>query len=98
MERIELYTQELDEAAFKADPKTSDAVVRNIQIIGEASARLPSEFCQSHQSIEWRKIVGLRNRIVHEYFGVDLAIIWQIIECDLPEFKERLERILEDFK
>ena len=96
VERIELYTQESDESSFQTDQKTADAVVRNIQIIGEVAARLPAEFCQDNSSIEWPKLAGLRNRTVHEYFGVDLAIIWQIIQVDLPGFKEKLQEILAD--
>ena len=78
---------------FENDDKTTDAVVRNLEIIGEAAGRLPKDFVYQHSEIEWVKIVGLRNRIVHEYFGVDLQIIWQIIKSDMAEFKIFLERI-----
>jgi uncharacterized protein with HEPN domain len=60
---------------FQSDEKTTDAVVRNLEIIGEAAGHLPEDFTNQHSEIEWVKIVGLRNRIVHEYFGVDLQII-----------------------
>lgn len=66
------------------DSKTADAVVRNLEIIGEAARRLPDDFKIEHTEIEWVKIVGLRHRIVHEYFGVDLDIVWQILKNDLP--------------
>ncbi len=61
--------------AFSQDEKTVDAVVRNLEIIGEAANRLPEEFRDAHREIEWQKAIGLRNRIVHEYFGVDLQIV-----------------------
>ena len=90
VEKIERYTAGLDHDAFCADEKTVDAVVRNLEIIGEASGRLPDAFKGEHDEIEWNKIVGLRNRIVHAYFGIDLEIIWQILQRDLPDFKSRL--------
>jgi len=82
--RIDRYTAGLDLAGFKADQKTVDAVVRNLEIIGEAARQLPEEFTGRDPQIEWRKIAGLRNRIVHDYFGLDLEMIWQIIHSDLP--------------
>jgi uncharacterized protein with HEPN domain len=74
-----------------ADEKTQDAVVRNLEIIGEAANRLPQEFKVRHADIEWPKIVGLRHRIVHDYFGIDLKIIWRIINEDLRVFKSQLQ-------
>ena len=65
----------------------------SIEKIGEAAGRLPEEYTERHSDIEWVKIIGLRNRIVHEYFGVDLQIIWQIIKKDLPVFKTSLNKI-----
>jgi uncharacterized protein with HEPN domain len=88
--RIERYTIGLERAGFEADEKTVDAVVRNLEIIGEAARQLPEEFTQRNPQIEWRKIAGLRNRIVHDYFGLDLEIIWQIIRSDLPTLKRQL--------
>jgi len=69
---------------FQSDEKTIDAVIRNLEIIGEATTRLPEDFTDRHSEIEWVKIIGLRNRVVQEYFGVDLQIIWQILKKDLP--------------
>ena len=88
--RIERYTVGLERAGFEADEKTVDAVVRNLEIIGEAARQLPEEFTRRNLQIEWRKIAGLRNRIVHDYFGLDLEIIWQIIRSDLPALKREL--------
>ena len=88
--RIERYSAGLDRAGFEADEKTVDAVVRNLEIIGEAARQLPEDFTRRNPQIEWRKIAGLRNRIVHDYFGLDLEIIWQIIRSDLPALKRDL--------
>ena len=90
VEKIERYTEGMNQVSFQADEKTADAVVRNLEIIGEASTRLPQDFIDAHLQIEWVKIKGLRNRIVHEYFGVDLQIIWEILKKNLPSFKKSL--------
>ncbi len=91
--RIEQYTKDISCDNFSSDQKTIDAVVRNLEIIGEAANRLPEEFKEKHSEIEWYKIVGLRHRIVHEYFGIDIQIIWQILNNDLPVLKKDLSRI-----
>jgi len=93
IEKIERYTEGMTQNSFQSDEKTTDAVVRNLEIIGEAAGRLPEDFTDRHSEIEWIKIIGLRNRIVHEYFGVDLQIIWQILKKDLPAFKSSLKNI-----
>lgn len=91
--KIERYIDGLTVESFRRDEKTADAVVRNLEIIGEAVNRLPGDFTRLHPDIEWKKIIGLRHRIVHEYFGVDLDLVWQIIKNNLPEFKKELSRI-----
>ena len=88
----------MTQESFDCDEKTSDAEVRNLEIVGEAAARLPEDFINRNSEIEWFKIVGLRNRIVHEYFGVDLKIIWQILKKDLPSFKKSLKSIRSGLK
>jgi len=93
IEKIAHYTAGMPFEVFIHDEKTIDAVVRNLEIIGEAANRLPEEFRESHSDIEWHKIIGLRNRIVHEYFGVDLEIIWQILHRDLPSLHSGIRRI-----
>ena len=93
IEKIERYTSGMPRKSFEEDEKTTDAVVRNLEIIGEAANRLPDSFKGEHPEIEWIKIIGLRHRIVHDYFGVDLGIIWEIIQRDLPAFKQQLRDI-----
>ena len=93
IEKIERYVSGMSAYLFIHDDKTVDAVVRNLEIIGEATNRLPAQFKEHHCLIEWSKIVGLRHRIVHQYFGIDREIIWEIITADLPLFKSQLERI-----
>jgi uncharacterized protein with HEPN domain len=93
IDRVEQYTQGMSFDAFSNDQKSIDAVVRNLEIIGEAANRLPDDFKERHSSVEWYKVVGLRNRIIHEYFGIDLQIIWQIVHADLPALRQTLSQI-----
>ncbi|MCT0212780.1 MULTISPECIES: DUF86 domain-containing protein [unclassified Synechococcus] len=75
---------------FQADPRTVDAVVRNLEIIGEASNGIPDEEKLLKPEIDWAAIKGLRNRIVHEYFGLSLSVIWAIVQSDLPVLSQQL--------
>jgi len=68
-------------------------VVRNLEIIGKAANRLPRDFKTQHSGIEWPKIIGLRHRIVHDYFNIDVEMVWEIIQKDLPLFKSKLSPI-----
>jgi len=92
--KIVNYTKGLSFEEFVADSRTVDAVVRNFEIIGEAANRLPEEFRELHRNIDWYKIRGFRNRIVHDYFGIDYSIVWQIKEAYLPQLVENLEKLL----
>jgi uncharacterized protein with HEPN domain len=91
--RIDKYTTGLNRGAFMRDEKTIDAVVRNLEIIGEATRQLPEDFKKRHATIPWQKMAGLRNRIVHDYFGVDLEIIWQIVSIEIPLLKDSLSSL-----
>jgi uncharacterized protein with HEPN domain len=91
--KIESYTQNISQTGFLSDLRTIDAVVRNLEIIGEASNRLPVDFKETHSGISWAQIVGLRHRIVHDYFDVDIELVWQIIQNDLPNLKPEIERL-----
>jgi uncharacterized protein with HEPN domain len=78
IEKIDRYVAGLDHDTFIKDDKTIDSVVRNLEIIGEAANRLPEDFRAQHTEIEWRKIIGLRNRIVHDYFNIDVEIVGRL--------------------
>ncbi|HET7898298.1 MAG TPA: DUF86 domain-containing protein [Flavisolibacter sp.] len=80
---------------FTKDSKTVDAVIRNFEIIGEASNRLPEEFRNRFPEIDWHRIRGFRNRIVHDYFGIDQSIVWMIKETFLPQMIVQLQPIAE---
>jgi uncharacterized protein with HEPN domain len=92
--KIRRYTIGIDYSAFVEDDKTIDAVVRNFEIIGEAANKINPDFRSKHPEIEWNRIRGLRNRIVHDYFGIDYEIVWEIVESYLSELIERLEVLL----
>ena len=83
--KIKTYVAGLDFEAFVADGKTQDAVIRNIEIIGEAARTLPDEVKQQAPEIEWRKITALRNLLIHEYFGVSTQVVWDIVANKLDE-------------
>ena len=96
IEKIEEYNQNLDFHAFKENNLVIDAVVRNLEVIGEAAKNVPEEIKKKYSFIPWLQITGLRNKIIHAYFVVDLKIIWQIIQKDLPELKESIRKIIEE--
>ena len=96
--KIERYTNGLDYQAFLSDDRTVDAVVRNFEIIGEAANRLYQEFRDLYPGIEWNRIRGFRNRIVHDYFGIDYRIVWTIIETYIDDLTGRLETIIAELK
>lgn len=92
-DKINEYTANLEFKQFLEDNKTIDAVIRNFEIIGEASSRLSDEFKSKNQSIDWIRLKGFRNRVVHEYFGIDLSIVWEIKQVFLPELIILLKKI-----
>lgn len=95
-EKIDRYTANLTFTDFIADDKSIDAVVRNFEIIGEAANRLPDDFRNNHSEIEWHKLRGLRNRLVHHYFGIDNNIIWSIKEDFIQKLIYQIRNLLDD--
>ena len=93
IELIEEYTQQLSVQEFLKLTSIQDAVIRRLEVIGEAAKNLPPEFKEKYQDIPWRKIAGMRDVLIHEYFGVDLNLTWQVARNDLPLLKNRLEDI-----
>jgi uncharacterized protein with HEPN domain len=94
IKKIKVYTKGMSFEMFQNDDKTIDAVIRNFEIIGEAANRIPDEIKDKFTEVNWHRIRGFRNRIVHDYMGVDLEIIWEIIEKNIDELQEQIEEII----
>lgn len=88
IERVELYTRDGHEA-FLASPMAQDAVIRNLEVIGEAAKRVSDNFRLSHPEIPWRGMAGLRNVLIHDYEGVDANQVWRVVEGELPPRRSR---------
>lgn len=95
LESIEEYTKKMSFDNFIHERKTIDAVVRNLEIIGEAARNMPQEIILKHPNIPWEKMVSMRNKVIHEYFGIDLEILWKTIQEDLPGLKKKIKGISE---
>ena len=90
-EKILLYVTGVDREAFEKNPMMIDAVVRNIGIIGEAVSQLPNEVCDRFPDVDWYEIKGMRNIVVHEYFGIRMDILWKTIKEDIPALKNLID-------
>jgi uncharacterized protein with HEPN domain len=98
MQRIEEYLGDLDFRKFKMTYMAVDAIIRNFEIIGEASKNIPTEIQEKYPEIPWRKMYGLSNLIAHEYFGIDYEMIWEIAKNNLPQNRNDLATIIEKEK
>lgn len=93
IDRIQAYTAGGPDD-FRGDLKTQDAVVRNLQIIGEAAKKVSKEKRTAHPDVPWREMTGMRDRVVHDYFGVSLDIVWDVVQNHLPPLREKVLRAL----
>jgi uncharacterized protein with HEPN domain len=93
IEKVQTYTMGMDEVAFAKDRKTVDAVIRNIEILGEAAQHVPNYVRDKYSDIRWADIRGIRNIMAHGYFGVDLSIVWRVVRGDAIELGRQLEKL-----
>lgn len=91
---IREFTAGMTRESFSTDKKTIKAVVRSLEVIGEATNKFPQYVRDSYPEISWQEITGMRNRLIHEYFGVDLDIVWQTIEEDLEPLDNAVKRMI----
>ena len=94
IDNISQYTTGLNYQTFKNNGMARDAVVRNIQVLGEAANRIPKAFRDQHTAIEWMRIIRTRHILVHDYFGLDYGVIWQIVTVNLPPLQQAIQAIL----
>jgi len=93
---IKEFTNGMTRESFSTDKKTIKAVVRSLEVIGEAANKLPDDVRDRYPEISWQEIIGMRNRLIHEYFGVDLDIVWQTIEEDLEPLENAVKKIIKE--
>jgi uncharacterized protein with HEPN domain len=98
IERIEMYSKGVPFQEFQQTGLLQDGVVRQLEIIGKAARNLSANHCRSYPEVPWSQIVGLRNRIAHAYFDIDLGIVWEIVQEALSPLKEQVKLILEEMK
>lgn len=95
IDRALSYTAE-GKQAFFADPRTQDAVIRNLEVVGEAVKNLSENLKARHATVPWKRIAGMRDKMIHEYFGVNLQLVWDAIEQELSPLKKEIEAILRE--
>jgi len=91
---IEEYTKGMSENEFFTNSMAHDAVVRQLEIVGEAARNISNEFQDKHSKLPWTKMTGIRNKIVHEYFNINYAIVWDTVKDDLPLLKKSVGKLL----
>jgi uncharacterized protein with HEPN domain len=95
---IEEYSENKEVDDFLDSVQLQDAIIRRIEIIGEAVKNVPDAIKAEHPEIPWKKIAGMRDILIHEYFGIDLELAWEVITSDLPDLKKKMLRIRENLK
>lgn len=98
IKHVEQFTKGLSYEEFFKDVKTSNAVIRSLEVIGEASKKIPEEIRKKYSDIPWNKMSGMRDKLIHEYFGVDLEIVWTVCKEELPPLLPKVKIILDELE
>jgi len=93
---VQGVTRDITQTDFLADETLKRSVVRSIEIIGEAAKKLPSDFKDKHPDVQWKRVAGMRDRLIHGYFGVDYRIVWDVAENKLPELKQKISQMMSE--
>lgn len=96
--KIEEYMKGVDKKMLLTESWLEDVLVHRLEIIGEAAKNMPEDFRKEHPEVEWKKISGLRDKLVHAYFGVSLERVWLVVIDDIPPLKEKIQKILDDLE
>lgn len=95
---LEEFTENIDKQALLKNKEKQRAVVRQIEVIGEAAKNLSNDFKKKYSSVPWKEIIGTRDKLIHHYFGVDFEILWKVVERDIPNLKQEIDKILKQEK
>jgi len=95
IKKIEKYIQGIEEETFKKNDLVQDGVIRQIEIIGEAVKRLSDDITSQSPQVPWQDIAGMRDKLIHDYFGVDIDTVWLTVQKDIPEFKKEIIGIIQ---
>jgi uncharacterized protein with HEPN domain len=98
MESIELFVEDMSAEELAQDDKTASAVIRKFEIIGEATKHIPERIKENHPEIPWKSMAGMRDRLIHAYFGIDYELVWDAIEIELTNLKPKLRAILAELE
>ena len=98
IKETEEFTKELSFDDFKQDKKTVNAVIRSLEIMGEAAKKIPDNLRRKYSKIPWKEMAGIRDKLIHEYHGVDLEIIWKVVKEELPPVKPNILKMLKEFE